>query len=112
MLNKLTSLDVIGIWGTGKVGRSAAHFLNTYYKNIKIIFFDEKKVKSCDLEFELLKFELIEELENIDLFFSKINYLIPSPGIPKYKYISRNIKIISELDIFSDFYKNNLIKIN
>ena len=116
MLNKLTSLDVIGIWGTGKVGRSAAHFLNTYYKNIKIIFFDEKKVKSCDLEFELLKFELlkfelIEELENIDLFFSKINYLIPSPGIPKYKYISRNIKIISELDIFSDFYKNNSIAI-
>jgi UDP-N-acetylmuramoylalanine--D-glutamate ligase len=101
MLNNFTKNDLVGIWGTGKVGRSAAHFLAQ--NGINVLFFDEKKIEFCDLDHQI-EYDL-------EVFFSKINYLLPSPGVPQKKYIHKNVKIISEVDLFSQIYKGRSIAI-
>lgn len=101
MLNNLTKNDVVGIWGTGKVGRSAAHLLKSF--GISVIFFDEKKPFIWDMSYPLE--------ENIDNFFGKITHLLPSPGVPHRKYIQRNVKIISEIDLFAQIYNGKSIAI-
>lgn len=101
MLNNFTKNDLVGIWGTGKVGRSAAHLLAQ--NGVNVLFFDEKKTEFCDLDHQI---EYDQEV-----FFSKINYLLPSPGVPQKKYIHKNVKIISEIDLFSQIYKGRSIAI-
>jgi UDP-N-acetylmuramoylalanine--D-glutamate ligase len=101
MLSNFTKNDLVGIWGTGKVGRSAAHLLAQ--NGIEVLFFDEKKVESWNLTHHIEY--------DIEKFFSKINYLLPSPGVPQRKYINRNVKIISEVDLFSQIYKGRSIAI-
>ena len=101
MLSNFTKNDLVGIWGTGKVGRSAAHLLAQ--NGVNVLFFDEKKIEFWDLDYQV-EYDL-------EIFFSKINYLLPSPGVPQRKYIQKNIKIISEVDLFSQIYKGRSIAI-
>jgi len=101
MLNNLTKNDLVGIWGTGKVGRSAAHLL--VQNGIQVIFFDEHKPLIWDLSYQVEY--------DIEKFFSKITHLLPSPGVPQKKYIHRKIEIISEIDLFSQIYQGRSIAI-
>lgn len=91
----------IGIWGKGIVGLSVARYLSKF--NIKPAFYDEIKTTSgafnsfCDL----------------DSFLNDIDILIPSPGVPSCKYLNKNkkLKIISELELFSQFYSGQSIAV-
>lgn len=101
MLSNFTKNDLVGIWGTGKVGRSAAHLLAQH--GINVLFFDEKKIEFWDLDHQV-EYDL-------ETFFNKITYLLPSPGVPQRKYIQRNIKIISEIDLFCQIYNGKSIAV-
>ena len=101
MLSNFTKNDLVGIWGTGKVGRSAAHLLAQ--NGVTVLFFDEKKIEFWDLDYQV-EYDL-------EIFVSKITYLLPSPGVPQRKYIKKNVKIISEIDLFSQIYKGSSIAI-
>ena len=77
---------MIGIIGDGKTGRSVAKFLDKTGK--EYLIFDENKKDSSDV---ISKFD-IDILEKMDS-------IIISPGISKYKFENINKKIISEIEL-------------
>ncbi len=91
----------IGIWGFGRVGKSAARF----FTNLKadILLWDDAKLPSnspypCTQSFEDL--------------LTLSDYILPSPGIDSNPYRkSCPDKWINELDIFNHFFTKKIIAI-
>ena len=90
------------IYGLGKSGISSFLFLK---KNNEVFLYDDKKTDNRKIKKKLINKNKIDEI-----FF---DYIVISPGIDinkcsLRKYLKKNIKkIITDLDIFFAFYKQN-----
>ncbi len=96
------------IYGLGKSGLSAFHFLN---KKSNVYLYDDFKFNTKNPK---IKKKIIYQKEILKLKFDKI---ILSPGIDinkckLSKFLKKNYdKVYTDLDVFYSFYKNNCITI-
>ena len=96
------------IYGLGKSGLSAFHFLN---KKSNVYLYDDFKFNTKNPK---IKKKIIYQKEILKLKFDKI---ILSPGIDinkckLSKFLKKNYdKVYTDLDVFYSFYKNNCIAI-
>ena len=91
----------IGIWGFGIVGKSALGFVSQYTNSIQIL--DKQKQEHPNW--------IEQNKKNINLFLEYNDYIIASPGIPLHTYQNFHHKFITELDIFQQEFKQNIIAI-
>ena len=92
--------SVVGIWGYGLVGESAAHFLAS--QGAKIVIFDDKKALKQGPFFS------VPSLER--LFIA--DYILPSPGVDTRPHRSTYPgQWLSELDLFQRFFSKKIIAI-
>ena len=91
----------IGIWGFGIVGKSAFDFIKQYTSSIQIL--DKQKQE--------LPNWIEQNQNNINFFLEHNDYIIASPGIPLHAYQNFHYKFITELDIFQQEFKQNVIAI-
>lgn len=104
----LNSKDLkILIWGCGKTGSSLVNFLKRNHK----IFICDKNYKENFLEKFNLKIENFINEKDLKKALKKIDFIIPSPGIILPNFIKKSEKLITELDLFSIFWKGKIFAI-
>ncbi len=92
--------SVIGIWGYGLVGESAARFLAS--QGAKIVIFDTKKALKQAPFFSVRSLKQLFEAD----------YILSSPGVDTRSYRSTYAgKWLSELDLFQQFFFKKIIAI-
>lgn len=102
----------IGIWGLGKMGKSALNYFRTHHYRINIM--DQRTPTESELSYikneNIRWFDETHEQEN---FFNFSDYIIPSPGIniSQKRYATHKHKLLSELDFFYHHFHKPIIAI-
>ncbi len=99
----------IGIWGTGIVGISALHFFKK--EGAVLAVYDNKPLTTTAQAFCQQYNVRVYTPENLDLFLTECDYILPSAGINLKHYHSYKHKFLSEVDIFFSRYKNPIIAV-
>ncbi|HMK33206.1 MAG TPA: UDP-N-acetylmuramoyl-L-alanine--D-glutamate ligase, partial [Nitrosopumilaceae archaeon] len=101
----------IGIWGFGKVGKSAAHYLHSQDYHLNVM---DKRMPTTD-EKQFLDEKNIRWFneQNQKSFFSCSDFIISSPGvnISSLCYATHRKKWIPELDFFYNNFSKPIIAI-
>jgi UDP-N-acetylmuramoylalanine--D-glutamate ligase len=102
---------LIGIWGFGKMGISAANYFNN--KGCQISIMDKRT--PTQKEYNYLKKNNIQwyTQDQEECFFNSCDIIIPSPGINimTMHYATRKEKFLSELDFFYNNFHKPIIAI-
>jgi len=89
----------IGIWGLGKVGKSAVDYFHHCGDTVEVI--DKRKLSDKEKEFlkekEILFF--IESPRKITAFLQQNDFILPSPGVDTSKYVEFACKFFTELSV-------------
>jgi UDP-N-acetylmuramoylalanine--D-glutamate ligase len=100
----------IGIWGYGVVGKSVSTFLHAQGYTLEVMN-KQELTKSQQEELVAKKINFCTQGDH-PAFFERNDYIIPSPGIDLRPYYHKyQNKWISELDLFSAYFKKPIIGI-
>lgn len=110
MINKNSR---IGIWGFGVVGKAAFRFFHSQgIKNIALL--DKNKLtaeNSAIVEKYGINFFQQTNPQTIQLFLEQCDYLIISPGIDISQWNLTLPTLLTEIDLFFNYYKGPIIAI-
>lgn len=99
----------VGIWGLGVVGRSALQLLSAT-NNITVM--ERRELSQEDRHFLATHNAQYLHEDSIDHFFNSHDIIIPSPGITIDTYIANyKNKIVTELDLFYQFFTKPIIAV-
>jgi len=91
----------IGVWGIGVVGKSVLSYLSTHGTQHALYAYDDAPCTLTQKQW-LLERNITLVSERTD-FFTKIDILIPSPGVPITKY-TIPVPCYAEIDLFYDMF--------
>lgn len=98
-----------GVWGLGVVGKSVLRYLlkNATQFNVNQLTVMDKRTPTPDEEQFLRQHGIIYiSQDNLASFFASNDIIIPSPGIDLTNVSEHFHKIITEIDLFYDAWKN------
>lgn len=101
----------IGIWGFGVVGKAAVNFLRNHTTTLSVM---DKKILSAEERtfFAHTAIHFVQQTPAvIESFLQNNDLILVSPGIDLRPYVHHQHKCISELDLFSHFFKKPIIAI-
>jgi UDP-N-acetylmuramoylalanine--D-glutamate ligase len=94
--------STIGIWGFGRVGKSAASFF--HHRNARVIVYDDNQTLSANSPYLTVP--------SREALFNSTDYILPSPGIDTHHYRALYQGTwLCELDIFQQYFKKPVIAI-
>lgn len=99
----------IGIWGTGIVGISALHFFKK--EGALLAVYDNKPLTPTAQTLCEYYNARVYTSENLDLFLTECDYILPSAGINLKNYHPYKHKFLSEVDIFFSRYNNPILAV-
>ncbi len=98
-----------GIWGLGSVGKSAIQHLKT--GEYILSAYDTRELSAQELLFLKHNNVYLYAREGLHIFLTENEYIVPSPGIDTSQAINHQHKLVSELDLFCDNWKKDIIGI-
>jgi UDP-N-acetylmuramoylalanine--D-glutamate ligase len=110
--------EKIGILGFGIVGKSVLDFLKSYYPNVQIGVWDQRKLEPSEIE--IINFggaKFFEASFPVKSFFDSHDQIVVSPGVNLRKLFDSadfekyKTKCIGELDFFAQHFKKQSIAI-
>lgn len=99
---------IIGIWGFGRVGKSAATYFHS--QGYQIAIMDSDRNVSSDNFVQTHALPIFHQSEH-DAFFSFCSYVLPSPGIDLQTCKKHNHQWVHELDLFYHLWQKPIIAI-
>jgi UDP-N-acetylmuramoylalanine--D-glutamate ligase len=111
-MNQPNKNMVIGVWGFGVMGKSAAQYFCDQGYRVQIM--DQRKSTVIEQQFlQKNNIRWYDQEKESNLFFNSSDCIIPSPGvnINSFDYATYMQKFVTELDFFYDHFSKPIIAI-